>query len=128
MPYVASFPFRALRPESSRDPWWLISDTQVIVHVPCIIILKSCAEETLAAKEAQLKDAEAEIQKRVLCDESIQKQLEEAEASRTEPRSQPTPAQQLAYEKGLTDERRRWLLYFRARQIAISDVAVVPPP
>ena len=86
-------------------------------------------EETLAAKEAQLKDAEAEIQKRVLCDESIQKQLEEeAEASRTEPRSQPTPAEQLAFEKGLTDERRRWLLYFRARQIAISDVAVVPPP
>ena len=58
----------------------------------------------------------------MLYDETILKQVDTAEARRI------ASPQQLAYAKGRTDERNDWLLYFRARQIAISDVAVVPPP
>ena len=129
MPYVPSFPFRALRPEPSRDPWWLVSDTQVIGHAPGIITVKSCAEETLAATEARLKQATAEIRKRVLYDETILKQVDTAEARRIAPRPydnrkpELSYPQQLAYYQGRCDEHRDWLRYFHAREDAVRNVS-----
>ena len=130
MPYVPSFPFRALRPEPSRDPWRLISDTQVIEHTPGIITVKPFAEETLAETEAQLKVADAELLKRVASHEQLSKTVLRrfVPGAHNKEGRELSYMELLSYEVGRREEHKAWVRYYWLRERAVRELDIGPPP